>query len=133
MMRIGKIILMVVGIMMFWLSGCSQSVRYTQEEIKDYPPEIQENIIKGDVMLGMTPKQVRYAWGAPDSVKQLEPLYEKSREEWGYNRLGVFQQRRLLFIDGKLTYIIPEPQRPQEVTEPQKTQNTPEQQKTPEL
>ncbi|MCL4537277.1 MAG: hypothetical protein M1610_06785 [Nitrospirae bacterium] len=89
------------------LVGCaSSSVRFTQDEIKDYPLDIQERIIKGEVAPGMTQQQVRYAWGNPDSVKKLEPENGKPKEEWIYSSvLGAFKTR-LIFIDGKLTYII---------------------------
>jgi hypothetical protein len=45
-------------------------------------------------------------------VRLLDPLDGKQREEWGYTTLGVFEQKRLLFINGRLTYVIPEPQKP---------------------
>jgi hypothetical protein len=56
----------------------------------------------------MNPQQVRYAWGAPDSIKFLEPMDGKTREEWIYTTtgtMGVVGSRLLLFFDGKLIYI----------------------------
>jgi outer membrane protein assembly factor BamE (lipoprotein component of BamABCDE complex) len=88
--------------------GCTKAVRYTEDEIKAYPDGIQEQIRKGTVDLGMTKDQVRYAWGAPGSIKVLEPYEGKSREEWIYDEqvtMGVFGTKILFFYDGKLLYV----------------------------
>jgi hypothetical protein len=88
--------------------GCTKSVRYTEEEIKEFPAKTQENIRKGQIGLGMTQKEVRYAWGAPDSIKFLEPYEGKPREEWIYSQVGtldVVGMKLLFFYDGKLIYI----------------------------
>lgn len=91
------------------LLGCATTVRYSPDEIKGYPPAIQEQIQQGNVVVGMTPQQVRYAWGPPTTVNMLAPTQEgKLREEWLYSS-GIFVQRRLLFVDGKLFDIFPEP------------------------
>jgi len=93
-------------VMAIFLSGCASSARYSNEEIKDYPVEVQEKITKGEIMPGMTPRQVRYAWGSPNEVRTLQPENGKEREEWVYSSgLGVFKTR-LTFIDGKLIYIV---------------------------
>jgi len=111
--------LFVFAISILFLIGCaSERVRYTYDEIKGYPQNIQELIMKGEISTGMTKQQVRYAWGAPDRTTTLEPLDGKAREEWIYTKLfGVYEEKRLLFIDDKLSYIIPEPQRPQKQEE----------------
>ncbi len=88
--------------------SCAQSVRYTEDEIKGYPAGIQEQIRKGTIDLGMTKDQVRYAWGAPSSIRMLEPFEGKSREEWIYTEqvtMGVVGTRILFFFDGKLVYV----------------------------
>ncbi len=88
--------------------GCAKSVRYTEDEIKDYPANIQEQIRKGTIDLGMTKDQVRYAWGAPNSIRVLEPFEGKSREEWLYTEqttLGVIGTKILFFYDNKLIYV----------------------------
>jgi uncharacterized protein YneF (UPF0154 family) len=88
--------------------GCAKSVRYTEEEIKGFPPTIQDNIRKNQVELGMTQEQVRYSWGSPDSIKFLPPYEGKAREEWTYSAsatFGVVTNKILLFFDGKLIYI----------------------------
>ena len=89
------------------LVGCSSSqIRFTQDEIKGYPVDIQEHIIKGEVVPGMTPQQVRYAWGAPDEVKLSNSTDGKPQEVWTYSStVGVFKTR-LTFIEGKLTSIV---------------------------
>jgi hypothetical protein len=120
------------------LWGCTSSVRYSPDEIKDYPPALQEQIRQGNVAVGMTPQQVRYAWGPPTTVNVLAPTQEgRPREEWIYST-GIFVQRRLLFVDGKLFDIFPEaksqpqqqPQQPlqQEPQKEQPTQQEPQQQ-----
>lgn len=99
--------LAIVLLVIFSLVSCaSQGVRYTYDEIKNYPPEIQERITKGEIMLGMTKEQVRFAWGNPSSIRILSPEKGKPREEWVYSSSLGIQKTRLIFIDGKLTYIL---------------------------
>jgi len=91
----------------FFIFGCaSQGVRYTYEEIKHYPPDIQQRIAKGEIAPGMTKEQVRYAWGNPSSTRILTPEQGKQREEWIYSSSLGLLKSRLIFVDGKLTYII---------------------------
>ncbi len=93
-------------VMAVFLGGCASTARYSNEEIKDYPIQVQEKIAKGEIMPGMTPQQVRYSWGSPSEVKTLEEENGKQREEWVYSSdLGVFKTR-LTFIGGKLIYIV---------------------------
>jgi len=104
-MKKGLLILFVFSFLIIQL-GCIESARYSPDEIKEFPPATQEHIKIGKVVPGMTPQQVRYAWGSPANVNILKPSEEgKYREEWIYTRLGIFKTR-LIFIDGKLTYII---------------------------
>ena len=99
------IVVILTASFLFVGIGCAKSVRYTEEEIQQFPPETQEHIRKGEVKLGMTTQQVRYAWGAPNSIKFLEPTPEgKSREQWVYSKLGVFSTKLLVFVDGKLVF-----------------------------
>lgn len=99
----------VIVILLAFLFGCASApVRFTNEEIKGFPIEIQEKIIKGEVSLGMTTQQVRYSWGSPNTIRVLDPMNGKQREEWIYTTAGIFESRRLLFIDGKLSYVIPD-------------------------
>ncbi|MCX7913534.1 MAG: hypothetical protein N2511_02980, partial [Thermodesulfovibrionales bacterium] len=88
---------MVFLIVILMLSyGCSTApVRFTIDEIKGFPLEVQEKIIKGEVALGMTTQQVRYAWGSPNTIRILEPLEGKQREEWIYTTAGILENRRL--------------------------------------
>lgn len=92
----------------FLVGSCASPVKYTYDEIRHFPIDVQERIMKGEISVGMTPQQVRYAWGSPNIIRRLEPLEGKERQEWIYTTLGLVESRRLLFIDGKLTYIIPE-------------------------
>ncbi len=99
---------LLLSLMVFVLSfGCTKAIKYTYEEIKDYPPEIQENIEKGMVVTGMTLQQVRYAWGAPTVVKVLEPTPEgQDRVQWEYHRWGGAFKTILRFTGGRLTEIV---------------------------
>jgi hypothetical protein len=97
------------------LSACVSNVRYTSDEIKDYQPSIQEQIRRGDISIGMTTQQVRYALGAPETVNIISPTPDgKLKEEWIYSTMKVFMKRRLLFIDGKLVDVFPEGRKPVE-------------------
>ncbi|HMK60359.1 MAG TPA: hypothetical protein VK452_04335 [Dissulfurispiraceae bacterium] len=102
-----KILMVVLCLTALVLIGCSSSqIKYTQDEIKDYPVEMQEHIIKGEVIPGMTPTQVRYAWGAPDEVRLSTSVDGRPQELWTYSStMGMFKTR-LTFIDGKLTSIV---------------------------
>ncbi|MGB9715331.1 MAG: hypothetical protein ACPL1G_02800 [Thermodesulfovibrionales bacterium] len=102
-----KIILFIMILSLVLLTGCTRAIRYSEEEIKDFPFEIQEHIRKGEVTLGMTQAQVRYAWGAPDSVIVLAPSDDgKSREEWVYGKYAGIFKTRIIFTDGKITEMI---------------------------
>lgn len=102
-----QLLYLISSTVIFWsFSGCATTARYSPEEIKDYPPEIQEHIKSGEVTLGMTTLQVRYAWGAPATVNVITPENGgKIKEEWIYSRMGIFKTR-LIFTEGKLTEII---------------------------
>lgn len=104
-MRLSKVFYAVLFTVALFLVGCATPVRYTYEEIKHYPIDVQEWIMKGEVAPGMTQRQVRYAWGAPYSIKILAPIDGKAREQWVYSTLGVFGTRIIVFIDGKAMYI----------------------------
>jgi hypothetical protein len=93
-------------IVVLFSAGCATPIRYTYEEIRHYPLDVRERIMKGEVSPGMTQKQVRYAWGSPSSVKTLEPENGKSRDEWIYSTAMGIVRTRLIFVDGKLMHII---------------------------
>jgi|GEM_PF-283214 len=82
------------------------AVRYTSEEIKEYAPDIQQNIIKGEVVSGMTPQQVRYAWGGPDSVITVASKAGTDHgpvlEEWVYSS-GVLCRTNIIFKDARMS------------------------------
>lgn len=100
-----KVVILITALLFLSQVGCTKSIRYSEEEIKGFSPAIQEHIKQGEVVLGMTPQQVRYAWGSPDSLKILEPSEGKTREEWIYSTFGVVETKLLLFFDGKLVYM----------------------------
>lgn len=106
-MKKSILIIVVLSLMISSIifTGCTSPVRYSETEIQGYPSNIQDNIRKGEVALGMTPEQVRYAWGNPDYQKILDPYEGKSRTEWIYSKLGIIGTRILFFYDGKLIYV----------------------------
>lgn len=98
--------LLVIAIAATSLTGCAKSLRYSHDEIKDFPPAVQDRIKNGEVAIGMTKLQVRYAWGGPDLVTVLAPAEGgKERVEWLYKRFQVFRSR-IVFTDDKVTEII---------------------------
>lgn len=87
-------------------AGCSKGVRYSQDEIRDYPVTIQDRIKRNEVTTGMSKIHVRYSWGGPNEVNTLPPGDGgKERVEWIYKKLGFFKTS-LIFTDGILTQII---------------------------
>lgn len=99
-----KAILLFV-VLLFAVS-CAKQMRYTNEEIRDFPPQVQERIKKGEIATGMTYIQVRYAWGAPTLVNILPPNEMGfERVEWIYRKFPGFKTV-MRFTDGKLTEII---------------------------
>lgn len=102
-----RVIFLFLALLLLLEVGCAKSIRYSEEEIRGFPPDVQEHIRKSEVTLGMTQSQVRYAWGAPDSVIVLAPSEEgKSREEWVYGKFAGVFKTRLIFTDGTITEMI---------------------------
>lgn len=97
-------------VLLLSLLSCAKSVRYSPDETKDFPPDMQEKIKQGTVEMGMTIQQVRLTWGPPSEINVLQPSEDgRPREEWIYSRfLNTYMERRLLFVDGKLVDIFPE-------------------------
>jgi len=105
-MRVFRFFSVISFAIVLLLAGCATPIRYTYEEIRHYPLDVQERIMKGEVAPGMTTRQVRYAWGSPSSARMLEPENGKSKEEWIYSQAFGILRTRLIFIDGRLTHII---------------------------
>ncbi|MDP2156815.1 MAG: hypothetical protein Q8K68_03795 [Nitrospirota bacterium] len=101
-----NITICIAVISLMLAAGCTKSVRYSQDEIKDYPSSVQDHIKNNEVTIGMTRAQVRYSWGGPHTVKILSPGEAgKERVEWVYEKLKFFRTR-LIFTDGSLSEII---------------------------
>ena len=99
-------VLLLVFLSLIAAAGCAQSVRYSQDEIKDFPPQVQDYIRNSQVAVGMTRIQVRYSWGGPNAVHVLAPSAEgKERVEWTYQRMKFFKTH-LVFTDNILTDIV---------------------------
>ena len=89
-----------------FLGACASGMRYSAEEIRGFPKDVQERIEKGDVSLGMTMLQVRYAWGGPKAIRLLQAGDENTeRVEWMYDSSMVFKTR-LIFTGNRLTEIL---------------------------
>jgi hypothetical protein len=98
--------LIIILCSLFLLGACAPSIRYSPTEIKEFPPKVKEHIKQGKVSLGMTPQQVRYAWGAPNAVHiKGEDSEGRFIEEWIYARLRV-RGTKVVFTDNRLTGII---------------------------
>lgn len=101
-----KIMLCIAAISLILTAGCTKAVRYSQDEIKDYPPAVQDHIKNSEVTTGLTKAQVRYSWGGPHEVITLSPGEGgKERVEWIYKKF-MFFKTRLIFTDGRVTDII---------------------------
>lgn len=87
-----------------FLTGCQKEVRYSPSEITQYPADVQAHIRAGEVTMGMTPDEVRFAWGAPSQVNVLKPAPNGDmREEWIYKDVTTFSSTTLEFTAGKVT------------------------------
>ena len=86
------------------LGGCAHTARYSPSEISGYPPAVQKYIRQQTVAMGMTPNQVRFAWGAPTYITVLPPsLNGEPREEWTYKELLGTAHTTLVFTGGRVT------------------------------
>lgn len=119
-MKISRISCILSAAILLFLAACSSSpVRYTTEEIQNYPLDIQEKIAKGEVATGMTYQQVRYAWESPNSVKKLQPKDGKHVEEWTYSSAMGICKINLLFSESKLSgSVVSSGQEPDNSTSP---------------
>lgn len=91
---------------LFALASCAGAMRYSAGEIKSFTPAVQERIKGGEISFGMTPLQVRYAWGSPSVIKvQRVEGDRRLREEWIYRRL-LFFKSVVVFTDGEVTEMI---------------------------
>ena len=66
------------------------------QQHKDWDRQFCEAIVKGKVMGGMNPEQVRAAWGRPDRITRTE-VPGHTKEEW------VYSYTRLYFDNGLVT------------------------------
>ena len=99
-------LLLLLPMALFGASGCTRAVRYSQDEIKDFPPQTQEHIRKSQIAIGMTKIQVRYSWGSPHAVAVLSPSGDgKERVEWTYQKMMYFKSH-VVFTDDKVTEIV---------------------------
>ncbi|OGW28493.1 MAG: hypothetical protein A2X59_10270 [Nitrospirae bacterium GWC2_42_7] len=101
-----RIFLLFSLVFLIFQTGCAKSLRYSPEEIKDFPVGVQERIKNSEIDIGMSKLHVRYSWGGPEIVNVLPPDTEgNERVEWTYKKLHLFKTR-LIFTDDKLSQII---------------------------
>ena len=100
-----RVMVVVVFLGAGLLAGCAtEKARYSPSEISGYPAHIQKMITEGTVEMGMTPDEVRFAWGSPSYINILPPSLDgKSREQWTYKENLGLSSTNLIFTDGKVT------------------------------
>jgi len=74
-------------------------------EIEAYPTNVQEAIRNQEVLIGMTPMQVRYALGPPESARTFSPRQNEIAEEWTYRSVMKMKKVYLVFEEGKVSKI----------------------------
>ncbi|MDA8155041.1 MAG: hypothetical protein M0Z52_01095 [Actinomycetota bacterium] len=85
-----------------FLAGCQTEVRYSPSEISRYPADVQAHIRAGEVTMGMTPDEVRFAWGSPSDINVQTPAANGDmREQWIYKDIA--SSTTLQFTAGKVT------------------------------
>ena len=87
--------------------SCTHAVKYTEQEIADYPQNVKDLIRQGKIDFGMTPEQVRYSLGSPSDIRLLDVSSgneSSEKVEWTYRRLH-FYVTRLTFKKDKLVEI----------------------------
>ena len=95
------------GLAMLLLASCSSTsgLRYTYYEIEKFPIDIHENIRNKNVVIGMTPMQVRYALGAPNEARAVAPKEGTVAEEWTYKMQTQFKKVYVIFENNQVVKI----------------------------
>ena len=98
-----SILAVFLGVTAF--AGCvTEKARYSPSEISGYPEHIQKLIREGTVEMGMTPDEVRFAWGSPSYITVLPPAANgTAREQWTYKEILGTAKTNLVFTGGKVT------------------------------
>lgn len=76
-----------------------EEARQARIRAQDYPPPIEASLIKREVSIGMTPDQVRLAWGPPERIHETITAAGR-RQQWVYPG-----QSFLYFENGVVTAI----------------------------
>ena len=80
----------------------------------EQPKDIQEAILRREVREGMTPVQVRMAWGPPEERRDVTQPAERAaghtREVWDYGLAaggagGTAYERSVCFYDGRVLWV----------------------------
>lgn len=82
----------LLGVLLL-LAGCASVQELRERRIADsqalfnaFPPQIQQQIRRGEIALGFTPAMVRMAWGPADQV--FTRVADKRKTTvWGYTRI----------------------------------------------
>ncbi len=111
MTRSGRMIclfFLLSGLTLIAGPGCAPPkprLRFTYMEIEAYPTNVQEAIRNQEVLIGMTPMQVRYALGPPESARTFSPRQNEIAEEWTYRSVMKMKKVYLVFEEGKVSKI----------------------------
>jgi hypothetical protein len=89
-----------------------QGIGVYQDWVKQ-PKKVQDAILARRVEEGMTPLQVRMAWGPPDEVRDVTQPAERAagheRIVWKYlhwgNKVSVAYGRSVCFLDGEVLWV----------------------------
>jgi hypothetical protein len=71
--------------------------RIQQIKAKRWPAHIEQAVLKGHIMIGMSEEQVRMAWGRPDKINRTVTI-NRTSEQWMYG-----SSNYLYFDNGVLT------------------------------
>ena len=90
------------------LTAClpQEGLRFTYVEVEKFPQEIQESIKNREVVLGMSPVQVRYALGPPLAARTFSSEEKREiYEEWTYLSVMKLKKVYVVFQNGQVSKI----------------------------
>lgn len=84
------------------LTGCVPTKEARQDYVNahDRPHRIEQAVLQGEVVTGMTKRDVRASWGKPDHINESYYQGVGARTQWCY---GQYSSQCLYFESGKLT------------------------------
>lgn len=79
----------------------TEALQRAEEAEKERRAEAERAIVRGELLTGMTPDEVKRAWGKPTNVKQSE-FNGKKRERWRYEGDDSSDVRTAILENGRL-------------------------------